>query len=142
MKVIRPEQIWVADITYVGNRSNPMYLALITDAYSKKIVGYDLSKSLATTGALSALKMGLKGRKYKNKDLTHHSDRGFQYCDDDYQKCLKKAKVNCSMTETFDPYANAIAERVNGILKYEFLNLSKTENIQLMNRIVEQVIKT
>jgi len=76
----RPEQIWASDITYIGNRRNHRYLALVTDAYSKKIVGYDLSTSLGADGSIRALKMGLKQRSYKEQELIHHSDRGFQYC--------------------------------------------------------------
>lgn len=141
MTVSRPEQVWVADITYLGNRLNPMYLALITDTYSKKIVGYNLSKSLANQGALSALQMAIKSRRYKGKELIHHSDRGFQYCSDDYQNHLTKASIRCSMTESYDPYANAVAERVNGIIKYEFLNLIKVDDQQIMKKVVEQVVK-
>ena len=118
---VRPEQIWASDITYIGNRGNHRYLALVTDTYSKKIVGYDLSASLGADGAIRALKMGLLQRSYKEKKLIHHSDKGRQYCCDDYQKVLAKRNVKCSMTELYDPYANAVAERVNGILKQEFL---------------------
>src|SRR5690554_7879891 len=95
----------VSDITYLGNRENPAYLSLITDAYSKKIVGFDVSDSLATASCLNALKMALK--KEDIKKLIHHSDRGLQYCSDDYQKLLKKHKVRCSMTQESDPYENA-----------------------------------
>jgi len=115
-----PELVWVSDITYVGNRSNPSYLALITDAYSKKIMGYDLSNSLCTSGSLRALEMALKNRIYKNQPLIHHSDRGLQYCSNEYQKLLNDNAIKPSMTEKYDPYENAIAERVNGILKQEF----------------------
>lgn len=116
----KPEQVWVSDITYIGSRGNHRYLALVTDAYSKKIVGYDLSSSLSAAGAIKALRMGLKQRRYKTNGLIHHSDRGLQYCCDDYQEILIKKKIKCSMTESYDPYANAVAERVNGILKQEF----------------------
>src|SRR5690554_5553197 len=119
-EVSKPEEVWVSDITYVGTRSNPMYLALVTDAYSKRIMGYNVSDSLHTTGALNALKMALTKREYHHP-LTHHSDRGFQYCSHEYQKMLQQNKVKCSMTESYDPYANSIAERINGILKHEFL---------------------
>jgi len=114
----KPNNVWVSDITYLGNRENPAYLSLITDAYSKKIVGYDVSDSLATESSLNALKMALK--KENTKGLIHHSDRGLQYCSDDYQKLLKKYKIRCSMTQESDPYENAIAERINGILKQEY----------------------
>ncbi len=117
---IQPEQVWVSDITYIGGRDRNCYLALFTDAYSKKIMGYDVSSSLATDGSLRALNMAIKQRKYK-RSLIHHSDRGLQYCSNDYQAMLQKKKIKPSMTESYDPYANAIAERVNGILKQEFL---------------------
>ncbi|MBL4707782.1 MAG: transposase family protein, partial [Flavobacteriales bacterium] len=83
----------------------------MTDAYSKRIVGYHLLRSFATEGSLIALQMGINKREYKGSSLIHHSDRWFQYCSDAYQKELSKNKIRCSMTESYDPYANAIAER-------------------------------
>lgn len=136
----QPEQIWVSDITYVGNRQNPMYLALVTDAYSKKIVGYDLSNSLDVKGSLRALSKAIKGREYQNNILTHHSDRGLQYCSNEYQKKLRKSKLKCSMTESYDPYANAIAERVNGILKGEFIGYKNNFSIEIMRKIISDSI--
>jgi len=118
--ITRPNQVWVSDITYIGIRQNPVYLALITDAYSKKIVGYNVSKSLNATGSIKALKMAIKSRKNQTKPLIHHSDRGLQYCSNDYQKILGKNSIKPSMTEKYDPYENAIAERINGVLKQEF----------------------
>ena len=140
LKIKRPEQVWVSDITYIGNRSNPMYLALVTDAYSKKIMGYDVSNTLALSGSLRALKMAVKKRQYPTKKLIHHSDRGFQYCSDDYQDELKTKKIKCSMTETYDPYANAVAERVNGILKQEFLGETSKHSLKVTKEIVRQSI--
>ncbi len=140
LEIERPNQVWVADITYIGNRENPMYLSLITDAYSKKIMGYNVSDSLQTKGALSALKQALKNRKNKEGKLIHHSDRGFQYCSHLYQEMLTKNNVKCSMTESYDPYENAVAERVNGILKQEFIELVKCNRIELMEKLVEQSI--
>lgn len=137
----KPEQIWVSDITYVGNRRNPMYLALVTDAYSKKIVGYDISNSLDAQGTKRAIKRAEKTRAYKSNSLIHHSDRGFQYCSDQYQAVLNKFKIKCSMTESYDPYANAVAERVNGILKSEFIGQSKNLNLPLMTRLVQDSIQ-
>lgn len=140
-----PEQVWVADITYIGNRQNPIYLSLITDAYSKKITGYDVSSSLDASGCVRALKKAINNRYYSDNVLIHHSDRGLQYCSNEYQRILQKNNIKPSMTETYDPYANAIAERVNGILKTEFLdyygyklptNLMKTivkESIEIYN---------
>lgn len=135
----KPNHVWVSDITYLGNRDNPAYLSLITDAYSKKIVGYDLSDSLATKSCIRALKMALK--KEKVKELIHHSDRGLQYCSDDYQKLLNKHNIRCSMTQEADPYENAIAERINGILKQEY-DIDKY-NVDLNTRkiLVEQTVK-
>uniref|UniRef100_UPI00249536F3 IS3 family transposase n=1 Tax=Seonamhaeicola maritimus TaxID=2591822 RepID=UPI00249536F3 len=137
---VRPEQIWVADITYVGNRQNPMYLFLITDAYSKKIVGYYLSNTLETGGAVKALQLAIKNRKYPENLLIHHSDRGLQYCSDSYQGLLNKNTIKCSMTESYDPYQNAVAERINGILKQEFLINTKNVALILMRKIVKQSI--
>jgi len=136
----RPEQLWVADITYIGTRKNPMYLSLITDAYSKQIMGFNVSKSLHATGAISALNHALNKREYLKEKLIHHSDRGLQYCSDDYQSILKKYNVDCSMTEKYDPYQNAVAERVNGILKQEFIVGIKTNDLNVMTKVVEESI--
>jgi len=140
MPIEHPEQIWVSDITYIGGRDRNCYLALVTDAYSKKIMGYDVSNSLATEGSLRALNMAIKQRRYKNQ-LIHHSDRGLQYCSNEYQKKLKKKKITPSMTESYDPYANAIAERINGILKQEFLLEDYQVNIQTMKLIVKDAVR-
>ena len=120
LKIERAEQVWVSDIT-MGRRENPIYLALITDAYSKKIVGYNVLSSLETVGCSNALKMALKGRKYPSRELIHHSDREVQYCSDEYQTLLAKNRIRCSMTECYAPYENAVAKRANRILKQEFL---------------------
>ncbi len=139
--IIRPEQIWVSDITYVGTRINPSYLALITDAYSKKIMGYNVSNTLAVDGSVQALDMALKHRIDKEKPLIHHSDRGLQYCSDDYQELLSKNNIKASMTEKYDPYENAIAERINGILKQEF-NIAKSINdIELKSQLIKNAIE-
>ena len=140
MPLKQPEQVWVSDITYIGGRDRNCYLALVTDAYSKKIMGYDVSYSLATDGSLRALNMAIKMRKYKN-NLIHHSDRGLQYCSNDYQNTLKKKRITPSMTESYDPYANAIAERVNGILKQEFLLEDYHVSIETMKIIVADAVR-
>ena len=141
IEVSRPEQIWVSDITYIGSREQPQYLALVTDSYSKKIVGYDVSDSLSVEGAARALKMAVQSRAYKNKQLIHHSDRGLQYCSDQYQELLEKHNITCSMTEQYDPYQNAIAERINGILKQEFILGIKVKDLELMKCLVKESIK-
>ena len=141
LSITKPEQVFVSDITYVGTRANPMYLALVTDAYSKKIMGYDLSDSLGAKGAVRALKMALKNRIYPNHQIIHHSDRGIQYCCDLYQEVLKDAKIKCSMTEKYDPYQNAVAERINGILKQEFIGAYQSKNIVLMKALIKNSIQ-
>ncbi|MBB3188228.1 IS3 family transposase [Microbacter margulisiae] len=139
IELTHPEQVWVSDITYIGGRDRNCYLALVTDAYSKKIMGYDVSNSLSTEGSLRALNMAIRQKRYKNK-LIHHSDRGLQYCSNDYQNVLKKKKIIPSMTEHYDPYANAIAERVNGILKQEFFLEDYLVDIKTMKLLVEDAV--
>lgn len=141
LEIKRPEQVFVSDITYLGDRQHPMYLALITDAYSKKIMGYNLSESLGANGAVEALKMAIKNRSDQQNDLIHHSDRGVQYCCDVYQQALNDASITCSMTEKYDPYQNAVAERINGILKQEFLANIKIQDIELMKILIDNSIQ-
>ena len=114
-----PGQVYVADITYIRLKDKFAYLSLLTDAWSHKIVGWDLSLSLSVEGALRTLKMALKVTPYP-EGLIHHSDRGIQYCCYEYTDTLKKNDIMISMTEDNHCYENAIAERVNGILKDEF----------------------
>ena len=141
LMVNRPEQVWVSDITYLGNRENPSYLALVTDVYSKKIVGYHVSANLDTDNCIKALKMAIANRMYKDEQLIHHSDRGIQYCSHEYQKVLKRNGINCSMTESYDPYQNAVAERVNGILKQEFSIDKYNVALQVRRKIVSDSVK-
>ncbi|MFG6686519.1 IS3 family transposase, partial [Mariniflexile sp. HNIBRBA6329] len=141
IEIENPESVWVSDITYVGTRANPSYLALITDAYSKKIVGYNVSKSLSVEGSLKALEMATGNRKDRSCPLIHHSDRGLQYCSNDYQKLLKDNGISPSMTEKYDPYENAIAERVNGILKQEFDIARSIENFGTKEKLIKDAIK-
>ncbi len=115
-----PGQLWVSDITYLDLCDEHVYLSLVTDAYSRKIVGFHVSASLGADGCIKAMEMAIAGRNDQGK-LVHHSDRGTQYCCGDYVKLLGHHKIDISMTETGDPRDNAIAERVNGILKMELL---------------------
>jgi putative transposase len=119
MAVTAPNQVWVSDITYIRTVSGFCYLALITDMYSRKIVGYDISDSLELAGCLRALKRALRTAR-PAVGLVHHSDRGIQYCSNQYVNELKKRRIKISMTEENHCYENAMAERVNGILKDEF----------------------
>lgn len=115
-----PNQLWVSDITYIHLTEEFAYLSLITDAYSRKIVGFSLSRDLSTRGPLHALKMALESNPNRS-GLIHHSDRGVQYCCDEYVDLLYRKGIKISMTENGDPLENALAERVNGILKHELL---------------------
>jgi len=120
LEVTAPEEVWVSDITYIRTEQGHEYLSLITDYYSKKIMGYHLADNLRTESSLIALEMAIRSRRYPDRKLIHHSDRGFQYCSDDYTAMLSANNIQPSMTEAYDPYENAVAERVNGILKDEF----------------------
>lgn len=117
------EQLWVSDITYIRTKQGFSYLSLITDAYSRKIMGYALHETLEATGCLKALSMAISQRQSaapSASSLIHHSDRGVQYCCAEYIELLMKENISISMTQNGSPYENALAERINGILKHEF----------------------
>jgi len=116
-----PRQLWVSDITYIRLPEGFAYLSLITDAYSRMIVGFDLCERLSSRGCIAALKMAVKDNPGKQAGLIHHSDRGVQYCCNDYVDLLVRNHIGISMTQSGDPLENAMAERVNGILKQELL---------------------
>jgi putative transposase len=121
IRLTRADELWVSDITYIRLKKKKFaYLSLITDAYSRKIVGFCMNIDLSAAGPLAALEMALKGRA-SEEPLIHHSDRGSQYCGDGYVTLLKSNAIHISMTQSGDPRDNAIAERVNGILKQELL---------------------
>ena len=115
----RPEQVFVNDITYIKVGANYAYLFLVTDAYSKKIMGWTINYTMKVNDAIKAIKMAHSNRRFKN-ELFHHSDRGIQYCTPSYIKYIEKKGMIPSMTEDLHVYENAVAERVNGILKDEF----------------------
>jgi putative transposase len=119
------DQLWVSDITYLRTSNGFVYLSLITDAYSRKIVGYHLSQHLKAQSCIITLEKAIGSRQLTSGVLVHHSDRGIQYCCDLYVARLQQSNISISMTQTGSPYENAIAERVNGILKNE-LGLDKT----------------
>lgn len=126
-------QLWVSDITYWKIATGEhLYISLITDAWSRKIVGYQVAETMEAVQSIQALQMALAalGGAAKPLQLTHHSDRGIQYCSSKYVKLLQDNNIKISMTESGDPLENAIAERVNGILKIEYLNHYKTNNLQ------------
>ena len=128
LSVERANQVFVSDITYIRLEGDFCYLFLVTDVYSRKIVGYHLSMDLAARGAVAAMKMALKGVP-ETEGLIHHSDRGIQYCCEEYVELLQGKKIKISMGEAGNPYENAIAERVNGILKNEFYLNGKFKNL-------------
>jgi transposase InsO family protein len=120
VEIDRPCQVWVSDITYITVGDSFAYLSLITDVYSRKIIGYTLCETLASTGPLQALGMALKTTDRSAGPLVHHSDRGVQYCCSEYTGLLQKHGISISMSRKGDPYENPIAERVNGLLKTHF----------------------
>lgn len=130
-----PNQLWVSDITYIVVGDGFAYLSLITDAYSRKIVGFYLSPDLSAEGCIRALEMALRNNKEDLGRLIHHSDRGSQYCCSDYVGILNDNFIRISMTQNGDPKENAIAERVNGILKDELLEKSYTNYGQAVKGI-------
>ena len=139
-KATHPEQYFVSDITYIKSRERTHYLSLVTEAYSRKIMGYHLSDDMSAENVVKALKMANRNRATHHK-LIHHSDRGLQYCSSIYQKELYQSHITPSMTDGYDCYQNAIAERVNGILKNEFL-ISKCNNGNELNRLIKESIDT
>ena len=139
MPVTRPEQVWVSDITYIRLTNQWGYLSLITDAYSRKIIGYCFRNDLMAEGCIDALQMALKNRMYQ-EPIIHHSDRGSQYCSHQYVNLLNQNTIGVSMTENEDPYENALAERVNGIIKTEFnLHSSQLGFEQTYNQIKKSI---
>ncbi len=133
-----PNQIWVSDITYLWlkEQDNFCYLSLVTDLYSRKIVGHCVHENLGVKGCLEALKMALKQRSNKTENLIHHSDRGVQYCSHLYVKLLQQKNIQISMTQTGDPLENAVAERINKTIKEEF-----TTDRQMNFRSIEKAKK-
>ena len=120
--ISRPNQLWVADITYIETDDGVAYLHLVTDAWTHEIIGWMLSDSLMASNTIAALKMGIEHNKGLDlSGLIHHSDRGSQYCSNAYVDMLKSVNASISMTEDYKPTDNAIAERVNGIIKQEWL---------------------
>lgn len=137
----RAHQLWVSDITYIETMEGFGYLSLITDAYSRKIVGWELGENLESRHTVKALEIALKQLPKHVRNLYHHSDRGVQYCCDEYVKLLRKNHIQISMTENGDPRENAIAERVNGILKDEWLSKMKLKTRSEARNQLEQIIR-
>lgn len=139
-----PNQLWVSDITYWKIATGFVYISFITDAYSRKIVGSHVAQTMEAVETMEALKIAISGLR-KGPDchfqLTHHSDRGMQYCSDKYVKLLESNNIAISMTENGDPLENAIAERVNGIIKEEYLNDYQVDNLEEAKKLLKAVIE-
>lgn len=140
VKATRPNQIWVSDITYIKTQGGFLYLYLITDAYSRKIVGWNIASDLKAQNAVYALNQAIVSETITDK-LIHHSDRGIQYCCKEYIEILKRNRIEISMTQNGDPRENAIAERVNGILKDEWINDLKLKSLSDAKRYIGQIIE-
>lgn len=139
LKTTKPEQIWVSDITYVKTDEGTCYLNLVTDAFSRKIMGYSIADNMTAEAMKTAYEMAISQRSYCHP-LIHHSDRGLQYCSEEYVKLSTDATITISMTENGDPYENALAERMNRTLKEEFglgrLLYSKQQAFRLIEEAV------
>jgi len=135
-----PNQLWVSDITYWRINERFLYISFITDAYSRKIVGYNIAETLLSVETVKALKMALKGAE-NISFLHHHSDRGLQYCCNEYIQILEEHEVRISMTESGDPRDNAIAERLNGIIKNEYLKSYKVNGLAEGKQVLDFVIR-
>ncbi len=142
LEVTKANKLWVADITYIVVGKGFAYLFLITDAYSRKIVGYQLSQTLEADGGIDALKMALSEVNWLERaGMIHHSDRGVQYCSHKYVNLLHDSKIQISMTQNGDPYENALAERVNGILKTEWIHSEQYHDLQQASIRIAEIVK-
>lgn len=135
------EQALVCDITYIKTDQGHAYLALATDPYSKKIMGYAIEDNMKVEMVKNALKMADKNRMFKTKKIIHHSDRGIQYCCPDYSSFAENLGFTLSTTQQYDPYENAVAERVNGILKYEYGLKHSFVNLKEAQKAVKQAVE-
>lgn len=136
-----PNHVWVSDITYWKTKGGHYYISFITDAYSRKIVGYHVADTMEAIESTTALKMAIKTLKISAEGLIHHSDRGSQYCSSMYVNILKKEGIKISMTENGDPLENAIAERINGIIKGEYLFDYLIKTLLNAKEVLKSVVK-
>lgn len=134
------EQLWVSDITYIKTQEGTCYLSLVTDAYSRKIMGYSIADNMEAVTVGNALKMALKARVYPHRELIHHSDRGIQYCSQEYIQIAQGGQLRMSMTQNGDPYENALAERMNRTIKEEFCLDKPVASKKLAEQIVEDAV--
>jgi transposase InsO family protein len=135
------EQVFVNDITYIKLQESYAYLALVTDLYSKKVMGYRLDDNMKVGMVKEALVVALKNCEYNRSTIIHHSDRGIQYCCPDYSEFAESKGMILSTTEKYDPYENAVAERINGILKYEFGLVKTIPSIEVANKMLKEAVE-
>ena len=136
----KPNEIWVSDITYLETEIGFVYISLITDAYSRKVVGFHIADNLLALSSVEALKMALENMPKGLENLIHHSDRGIQYCSQEYVNVLQDYQIKISMTENGDPLENAIAERINGILKNELMPNMNIENLEHAQKLFKEIV--
>ena len=136
----KPEQIWSSDITYVSMEEGFAYVSMVMDQYSKKIMGYHVHATLEAEGPLQALSMALKNRRHTETRLIHHSDRGIQYCSEEYIRMLKRNGIQISMSAPGNPYENAVSERVNGTIKMEYYLDGYFRNIEQVRKAVREAV--
>ena len=141
LEITHSEQVFVSDITYIKTDQGHAYLALVTDAYSRKIMGWSLENNMKVSMVKDALEMAYKNCSFKHKNIIHHSDRGIQYCCPDYSQFAENKGFILSTTQQYDPYENAIAERINGILKYEFGLKNTIKSVEIAQKIVAEAVK-
>lgn len=143
MKPTGPNQLWVADITYIDTDTGVSYLHILTDAYTHEIIGWTLSDSLAADNTAAALKAGIARVSYMGfKGLVHHSDRGVQYCCNGYVGLLQSIGAVISMTEDYNSTDNAVAERVNGIIKQEWLyRMKRPKNLDEARNLMADIVE-
>lgn len=141
IEITHSEQVFVSDITYIKTDEGHAYLALVTDAYSRKIMGWALENNMKVGLVKSALEMAHKNCIFKHKNIIHHSDRGIQYCCPDFTEYADKRGFRMSTTQKYDPYENAIAERINGILKYEFGLKNTIKSVKIAQMMVREAVE-
>ena len=141
MRPTQPNQLWVSDITYWKIESGHLYISFVTDAYSHKIVGYHVADNLESIETIKALSMAIEQTKDPLQGLIHHSDRGIQYCSSGYVSLLRKHEIIISMTENGDPLENPVAERVNGIIKGEYLENYEVNTLKVAKQLLERVVE-
>lgn len=139
--ITQPEQAWVSDITYIKTDEGNCYLNMVTDVFSRKIMGYAIAQNMNTEEMKKAYQMAIGNRVYPDKKLIHHSDRGLQYCSGEYVKLSNDHEISISMTENGDPYENALAERMNRTLKEEFGLGRQLPTRQQAFRLIEEAVE-